>query len=62
MRALLVALLALVLPVAPLAVEAQPAGKVPRVAFLFYGSSGPSRELARVCASSVTSRGMGRAR
>jgi putative ABC transport system substrate-binding protein len=30
---------------APLTTGAQPAGKVPRVGFLFYGSSGPSREL-----------------
>jgi ABC-type uncharacterized transport system substrate-binding protein len=35
----------LALVAAPLAVAAQPAGKVPRVGFLFYGSSGPSREL-----------------
>src|SRR5712691_6182186 len=30
---------------APLAIEAQPAGKVPRIGFLFYGSPGPSPEL-----------------
>jgi putative ABC transport system substrate-binding protein len=29
----------------PLAIEAQPAGKVPRVGYLFYGSPGPSREI-----------------
>jgi len=29
----------------PLAVEAQQAGKVPRIGFLFFGSPGPSREL-----------------
>ena len=30
---------------APVAAEAQPAGKVPRIGFLFFGSPGPSREL-----------------
>jgi putative ABC transport system substrate-binding protein len=30
---------------APLAAEAQVAGKVPRIGFLFFGSPGPSREL-----------------
>ena len=30
---------------APLAAEAQQAGKVPRIGFLFFGSPGPSREL-----------------
>jgi len=30
---------------APLAAEARPAGKVPRVGFLFFGSPGPSVEL-----------------
>jgi putative ABC transport system substrate-binding protein len=30
---------------APLAAEAQPGGKVPRIGFLFYGSPGPSPEL-----------------
>jgi len=30
---------------APLAIEAQQAGKVPRIGFLFYGSPGPSPEL-----------------
>ncbi len=29
----------------PLAIEAQQAGKVPRIGFLFYGSPGPSPEL-----------------
>jgi putative ABC transport system substrate-binding protein len=29
----------------PLVAQAQPAGKVPRVGFLFYGSPGPSREV-----------------
>jgi hypothetical protein len=31
---------------APLAAEAQPVGKLPRVGYLFYGSPGPSH-LAR---------------
>jgi len=30
---------------APLAAEAQPAGKVPRIGFLFSGASGPAREV-----------------
>jgi len=30
---------------APVAVRAQPTGKVPRVGYLFYGSPGPSREI-----------------
>jgi ABC-type uncharacterized transport system substrate-binding protein len=30
---------------APLAAEAQPAGKVPRIGFLFSGASGPTREV-----------------
>jgi putative tryptophan/tyrosine transport system substrate-binding protein len=30
---------------APLAIEAQAAGKVPRVGYLFYGSPGPSQEI-----------------
>jgi putative ABC transport system substrate-binding protein len=34
-----------VLLAAPLAAEAQPAGKIPRIGFLFFGSLGPSREL-----------------
>jgi ABC-type uncharacterized transport system substrate-binding protein len=38
-------MLFLALLAAPLTTGAQTAGKVPRVAFLFYGSSGPSREL-----------------
>ena len=29
----------------PLAARAQPAGKVPRIGFLFSGDSGPSREV-----------------
>lgn len=36
-------MLFLTLLAAPLTTAAQPAGKVPRVGFLFYGSSGPSR-------------------
>ena len=31
--------------VAPLAAQAQPAGKVPRIGFLFSGASGPAREV-----------------
>ena len=38
-------MLFLALLAAPLTTGAQAAGKVPRVGFLFYGSSGPSREL-----------------
>jgi putative tryptophan/tyrosine transport system substrate-binding protein len=38
-------MLFLTLLAAPLTTGAQPAGKVPRVGFLFYGSSGPSREV-----------------
>jgi putative tryptophan/tyrosine transport system substrate-binding protein len=30
---------------APLAAEAQPAGKIPRIGFLFYGAPGPSAEI-----------------
>jgi ABC-type uncharacterized transport system substrate-binding protein len=30
---------------APLAAEAQPTGKVPRIGFLFSGASGPAREV-----------------
>ncbi len=41
----LIVTLALGLLVAPLAAEAQQAGKVPRIGFLFYGSPGPSPEL-----------------
>ena len=34
-----------VLLAVPLAAEGQPAGKIPRIGFLFFGSLGPSREL-----------------
>ena len=44
-RAALAAALALRLFAAPLAVDAQQEGKVPRVGFLFYGSAGPSPEV-----------------
>src|SRR3972149_5334048 len=37
--------LALCLLLTPLAADAQQAGKVPRIGFLFYGSPGPSPEL-----------------
>jgi len=38
----LIVTLALILLAAPLAIEAQQAGKVPRIGFLYYGSPGPS--------------------
>jgi putative ABC transport system substrate-binding protein len=41
----LVVAVTLLLLAAPLAAEAQPAGKAPRVGFLFYGSAGPSPEV-----------------
>jgi len=41
----LIVTLALCLLLTPLAADAQQAGKVPRIGFLFYGSPGPSPEL-----------------
>jgi putative ABC transport system substrate-binding protein len=41
----LVVILALSLNLAPLAAEAQPAGKVSRIGFLFFGAPGPSAEV-----------------
>ena len=59
-RVLSLVTLILALLAAPLAAEAQPAGKVYRIGWLWFGKSGPSAEStrsARGCAATTMRRG-----